>query len=789
MRAALLAEDRPTVIAIDDAQLLDEASATVIQQLVVAGQAAVVLTLRTGEPAPDAVRTLWKDGLIDRLELSPLSHSLVAELVEHALGGLVDPGTQARLWAATGGNPLLLREMLITGVEGANLADDSGVWHWSGPLQPGPRLAEVVRDRVGALDGAHRRPVEILSLAGPLPLAVLAGLVGEPVLLDLERLGVVTVQIDETAADTVHLAHPLYADVVRSEIPLLAQRFLAGQLVDALKSGSTHRAIELTRLASLYLLSGRRGEPSLLAAASRQSTAMADPVAGEQLARVAVAADPSSFAAQAALIAALHGQRLDGEAHRLLPSLTATAGTDDELVEVVRLLVAVGTSTQVDREVLEAEVASTSARVATQAARDAIAAEQAGLRLDAGDWESATRIALPLIERPDVAGEVRVAALRPAVNGLIALGRLHECVALADRLLPIAEGLDDPTGLAVDRVLVARVQALLHAGWLDEADLVATRLHERSLALPWDGRQAITGALLGVTQVLQGRLRTGQRLLRTSIAGLSEAEGHGMRSWALAHLGLAYALAGDPEGAEDALHDARAASPSRSGFLLGPVAIAETWIVAARVSAEMAIGQALWLAETAATRGDVLDELEARHLAARLGDRSELEPLIAVARRVDGPWPAGVVLQGRGLLAGDGLALSQASRAFESAGAMLVAAEAAAQAAVAHQDAGRADLAVAAARRSAELLGRCEGARSPAVHALPAAAHLTPREQEIGGLAAEGLSNRDIAERLHVSVRTVEGHLARAFAKVGVSSRGDLLDLFPTAQSRDDGSR
>jgi DNA-binding CsgD family transcriptional regulator len=54
---------------------------------------------------------------------------------------------------------------------------------------------------------------------------------------------------------------------------------------------------------------------------------------------------------------------------------------------------------------------------------------------------------------------------------------------------------------------------------------------------------------------------------------------------------------------------------------------------------------------------------------------------------------------------------------------------------------------------------------------------LSAREREVAGLAARGLTNQEIAERLHVSVRTVESHLYRASVKAGVSRREDFAAL------------
>ena len=57
---------------------------------------------------------------------------------------------------------------------------------------------------------------------------------------------------------------------------------------------------------------------------------------------------------------------------------------------------------------------------------------------------------------------------------------------------------------------------------------------------------------------------------------------------------------------------------------------------------------------------------------------------------------------------------------------------------------------------------------------MPPAAELTAREREVVLLAALGHSSRFIAERLHISVRTVETHLSNVFAKLGLDNRDDL---------------
>ena len=58
---------------------------------------------------------------------------------------------------------------------------------------------------------------------------------------------------------------------------------------------------------------------------------------------------------------------------------------------------------------------------------------------------------------------------------------------------------------------------------------------------------------------------------------------------------------------------------------------------------------------------------------------------------------------------------------------------------------------------------------------------LTTREREVGVLAASGVTSRQIAERLYLSVRTVDNHLQSIYSKLGISSRAELADALGTA--------
>ncbi|MGK3939609.1 LuxR C-terminal-related transcriptional regulator [Streptomyces caeruleatus] len=132
------------------------------------------------------------------------------------------------------------------------------------------------------------------------------------------------------------------------------------------------------------------------------------------------------------------------------------------------------------------------------------------------------------------------------------------------------------------------------------------------------------------------------------------------------------------------------------------------------------------------------------------------------------------------LARGDGPGLDRAAQALEERGFLLFAAEAYAQAAGAHRDPSAART---ARTRAVALARRCQGARTPALAGL-VLGELTARQRQIVTLAAAGLSNRQIAEKLTLSIRTVGNHLYSAYARLGASDRDALPCLveLPEAQ-------
>jgi DNA-binding CsgD family transcriptional regulator len=171
------------------------------------------------------------------------------------------------------------------------------------------------------------------------------------------------------------------------------------------------------------------------------------------------------------------------------------------------------------------------------------------------------------------------------------------------------------------------------------------------------------------------------------------------------------------------------------------------------------------------------------HDLARLGRADAALPrLRELAEVVEGPLARARATHATALVAQDAAGLERISASFDACGAILLAAEASADAAVAWRRKGRLRQAAGAERRASVLAARCEGARTPALTtAVVARTALTPRQLEIARLAAAGLANKEIAARLRLSHRTVENNLHAAYEKLGVAGRNGLARTLETS--------
>jgi DNA-binding CsgD family transcriptional regulator len=122
--------------------------------------------------------------------------------------------------------------------------------------------------------------------------------------------------------------------------------------------------------------------------------------------------------------------------------------------------------------------------------------------------------------------------------------------------------------------------------------------------------------------------------------------------------------------------------------------------------------------------------------------------------------------------------LSTLSDEFERTGDLVAAVDAAAHAALEYRRQAKAGSALGNSSRADALAAQC-GAVTPALRLASEKLPLTDREAEVVALIGEGLSNREVAERLTLSVRTVESHIYRAMLKTGTSSRDALAALLP----------
>jgi DNA-binding NarL/FixJ family response regulator len=283
---------------------------------------------------------------------------------------------------------------------------------------------------------------------------------------------------------------------------------------------------------------------------------------------------------------------------------------------------------------------------------------------------------------------------------------------------------------------------------------------------------------LGWMTRTHGLVRTSLGWLRKAVDALEEVDFQRHMSATLGDIAHDEALLGDGPAAEEALR--RAESERVKSFLMDEsfVGLGHAWTAVARGEVTRGVELALATADRVGEAGQTYFEAACLHDAARMGIAATVaQRLRELSRSFNGVLVPAYAHHAQALAANDANGLSLVVQEFEEMGALLFAAEAAAEASKIHRREGRKGSALASVAKARSLADQCEGARTPALAHLELELPLTRREEEIATLAAHGLSNREIAKRLVVSVRTVDNHLHSAYAKLGVSSRGELAPI------------
>jgi DNA-binding CsgD family transcriptional regulator len=740
----------------------------------------VLATVRSRLALPDPVLALWKDGLAERVDLEPLGEQAIGDLLTAGLGGPVDADAHHLLFQRSAGNVLFLREIVLAAVEGNVLRAEGGLWRLHARLPASARLVELVENRLAGLGDEDRESLELLALAEPLGVDVFERIANPAVLLGLERRGLVRVEEVGRRYD-LHLVHPVYGDVLRALMSPLRIRGLSRTLADALETTGLRRRDDLLRFAGWRLNHGGRIEPATMVAAANRAWALHDLGLAERLARVAVEAD-GGFEAELLVAQMLSLTGRAEEAEQRLAALDGRADGDAErgrlaIVRVDNLIYSLG---RLDEGLAVAEEAER--RIGDPGARDELTAYRGSVLDAAGQTGKALDVITPLLER--ATGRALVWAAVMANYGFGKVGQASRAVDAAERGAAAHRELTGqplPWNPTVHAAL--RSYAVLYAGWIAEADALATEAYEQGVAeRSAEARWDVTPALCAIC-VAQGRV---QQAIRWGREGVALAREHGrlvVVRVALIPLAEALALAGEPEEAARALAELDAL-PKHVRMKEAEAVRARAWTAVANddpVGARRLLHEAV---EVAADAGDLVSESTALHDLARLGEAGKVAGrLHTLAEFIEGPLAAARAAHASALVERDAARLAALSVEFEQIGAVLLAAETALDAAGVWRRCGDRRAAAAAERRSAALAARCEGARTPKLAPAgsgPAGSGLSERELQIARLAATGLSNKDIAEALHLSPRTVENKLHAAYGKLGVRGRDELADALPT---------
>jgi DNA-binding CsgD family transcriptional regulator len=697
-----------------------------------------------------------------------LSLAATRDVIESDLDGPIDTRSAERFWKLTGGNALFLRQLVKDQAAAGRLRLVAGMWMWDGDVAASPTVTDMVSREMGRLSPGVASVVDVLSQAEPLGIDVLCDLVRRRDLERAEQLHLITV---ERASGTLiaRLSHPLFGEYRRATAGELHLSRIRGKLAERLAQDGDSDIYATVRRALLTLESDLPPDPQLFLESARSAMTLLDIDLADRFARAAADAGATEATGLRGLNLAMSGR--GEEAESILSGMTSEGPVERHHWATVR---AANLTWMLARPseaaTILAELAATAESAAEEAQRAAIEACVDVVAARCGSAEQKARAAMASGTLSDFHAMMASLALTMAMG---ALGNLEDLSAVAEDALRRATTSFQASPM---RFWFAGVyaRACRLTGRTNEFVAAAEKLAETARDVPGVA-YANLALLLGNAALMRGNVASAVRLLHEALAG---AETHsvtsGLRAASCFALAEAHAKLGQPSEATTALGAARV--PDDYLYMHTGLAVAKGWALAAGGSLSEAVGVVAAAAEEARVRIQPTHELACIQAAAQWGDGSGAARAAELAEALALPLADAVARHAESLRSSDGEALLAVSADYRAIGDRVAAADAAAQAGAVLTRAAHRSRGLYAAAIAQELANECGGLCTPALRC-PLGVPLTGRQRDVIELVVAGLSNREIADRLVMSVRTVEGHVYRACQRVGAQTREELAAI------------
>lgn len=772
-REALVAryEGKRLLLAVDDVSRLDGASASFVAQLAVMGYCFVACTARSEEALESSIDSLIKDQVMGRIDLEPLTDSDIETLIRSDLTGDIDPATVARAVQLVEGNPLYLRQLLADGIESRDLTFVAGRWASSELFAASTGLARLVAGRMGRLSDSQRLGLETLAIAEPLEFEMADTFFEAEALEDLERREVVRIMVDGRR-HTIEFVHPLFGEAIRAETPATRRRSVAGELLRAAVAAGATRREDPLRLAIWHLDSGEPIDEATLLAAAQFANIASDHGLAERIARSGFD-DTGGFAVGLELGEAVSRQGRAGEAESLFVELAAISDSDQQRAALVMR--------QADNRYFRAA----DPRGATgllEEARASMSDSASQIMLDSQlilmlafepDPKAAFAKAVELVELPDAPDEARLGSM--TVLGLVAIWlcdfpTVYQTTEDGLNLVETA-GLAAPDATA--RLRCNQIICQTYDGRVEEAVRESRDGYQKAIAPPIDDYAPLWAIHLGVALAIRGQVQDAIEIGRTACLLTDRSDVTGHRTAVASRLAVIAGQARDKANVEFALRKLETAPVP-----VPPVGFwkprAQAWQHALAGDIQRATKLATKAGESALDDGMPLVATLAMYDTVLFGQppHSAVEHLEQIAAGTSAVTINAYAEHAAALIAGDPQAVENAAAGFQNRSELLYAVTAYLQAARLYRDQNKNH----AAARAVAKARRLDTQLPPEIF-VDTPPSLTQRETEIAILAAQGLTSRQIAKKLYLSIRTVNNHLTTAYTKLGIHNRDELAAI------------